>query len=295
MPFLSHGWTSVVVMSLQHTATATWLFHSCDKNNARKYLRHGVFIKYLRHGMFIRVTRLACMCDTTHVCVMCDTTRYMCDLTYLCGQHGSCSFVWQDSSRVANTHESFLSHEWTSRVVVSQQLQRTATATQMTLQHTTTVWQEWRMQIFATRRVHSCDKTSIYVWHDSSMCNVWHDSMYVWMKWSTRYMCDLTYRCVCNVSHDSSMFIGKVVVICLRVSVNLVCKFQGKPGTTTVKHVFNPNGLKFHRGSPWVSIISWLNLKANKDHFSHECMCNVWHDLIYVWRDVFIWATWPIH
>jgi len=46
------------------------------------------------------------------------------------------------------------------------------------------------------------------------------------------------------------MFIGKVVFICLRVSVNLVYKFQGKPGTTTVKHYFNPNGLKFHRGSP---------------------------------------------
>jgi len=46
------------------------------------------------------------------------------------------------------------------------------------------------------------------------------------------------------------LFIGKVVFICLRVSVNLIYKFQGKPGTTTVKHDFNPNGLKFHRGSP---------------------------------------------
>jgi len=46
------------------------------------------------------------------------------------------------------------------------------------------------------------------------------------------------------------MFIGKVVFICLRVSVNLVYKFQGQPGTTTVKHDCNPNGLKFHRGSP---------------------------------------------
>ena len=66
------------------------------------------------------------------------------------------------------------------------------------------------------------------------------------------------------------IFIGKVVFICLRVSVNLVYKFQGKPGTTTVKHDFNPNGLKFHRGSPWVSILSWLNLRANKDYFSFE-------------------------
>ena len=48
----------------------------------------------------------------------------------------------------------------------------------------------------------------------------------------------------------SDIFIGKVVFICLRVSVNLVYKFQGKPGTTTVKHDFNPNGLKFHLGPP---------------------------------------------
>jgi len=72
--------------------------------------------------------------------------------------------------------------------------------------------------------------------------------------------------------------LGKVVFICLGVSVNLVHKFQGKPGTTTVKHDFNPNGLRFHRGSPWVSILSWLNLKANRDYFSYE----------YVWRDLFI-------
>ena len=74
-------------------------------------------------------------------------------------------------------------------------------------------------------------------------------------------------------------FIGKVVFICLRVSVNLVYKFQvykfqGKPGTTTVKHDFNPNGVKFHRGSPWVSILNWLNLKANKDYFSYEHTSN---------------------
>jgi len=46
------------------------------------------------------------------------------------------------------------------------------------------------------------------------------------------------------------IFIGIVVFICLRVSVNLVSKLQGKPGTTTVKYDFNPNRLKFHWGSP---------------------------------------------
>ena len=78
----------------------------------------------------------------------------------------------------------------------------------------------------------------------------------------------ITYHSVIDVT--SHRFIGKVVLICLRVSVNLVYKFKGKPGTTTVKHDFSPNGLKFHRGSPWVSILSWLNLKANKDYFSYE-------------------------
>jgi len=81
--------------------------------------------------------------------------------------------------------------------------------------------------------------------------------------------CDMMLHCIVYVAHQY-IFIGKVVFICLRVSVNLVYKFQGKPSTTTVKHNFNPNGLKFHRGSPWVSILSWLNLKANKDYFSYE-------------------------
>jgi len=51
-------------------------------------------------------------------------------------------------------------------------------------------------------------------------------------------------------SREMTIFIGKVVNICLGVSVNLVYKFKGKPGTTTVKHDFNHIGLKFHRGSP---------------------------------------------
>ena len=65
-------------------------------------------------------------------------------------------------------------------------------------------------------------------------------------------------------------FIGKVVNICLGFSVNLVYKFKGKPGTTSVKPDFNNLGLKFHRGSQWVSVLSWLNLKENKDYFSCE-------------------------
>jgi len=82
------------------------------------------------------------------------------------------------------------------------------------------------------------------------------------------------------------IFIGKVVFICLRVSVNLEYKFQGKPCTTTVKHDFNPNGLKFHRGSSWVSILSWLNLKTNKDYFSYEYIYIYiyTHIYTYIWR-----------
>ena len=53
------------------------------------------------------------------------------------------------------------------------------------------------------------------------------------------------------------IFIGKVVNICLGVSVNLVYKFKGKPGTTTVKHDFNHLGLTFYRGSLWVSVLRW--------------------------------------
>jgi len=74
-----------------------------------------------------------------------------------------------------------------------------------------------------------------------------------------------------------------VVFIYLRVSVNLVYKLQGKPGTTTVKHDFNPNGLKFHRGSPWVSILSWLNLRQIKATFSMNMRCNVFCYYNQVW------------
>ena len=97
--------------------------------------------------------------------------------------------------------------------------------------------------------------------------------------WVTSHMTETRQTWMSHVTHEWNMshmsesrhtFIGKVVFICLRVSVNLVYKFQGKPGTTTVKHDFNPNRLKFHRGSPWVSILSWLNLKANRDYFSYE-------------------------
>ena len=42
-------------------------------------------------------------------------------------------------------------------------------------------------------------------------------------------------------------YLGKVVFICLGISVNLVSTLQGKPGATTVKHNFQPNGLKSHR------------------------------------------------
>ena len=73
------------------------------------------------------------------------------------------------------------------------------------------------------------------------------------------YTSDVIYCMLTDVYYTHGIvytFIGKVIFICLRVSVNLVYKFQGKPGNTTVKHDFNPNGLKFHRGSSRVSILS---------------------------------------
>jgi len=33
--------------------------------------------------------------------------------------------------------------------------------------------------------------------------------------------------------------------------------------------------MKFHRGSPWLSILSWLNLKAHKDYCSYEYYSHV--------------------
>ena len=123
------------------------------------------------------------------------------------------------------------------------------------------------------------DRDIRVTWLDHDICDVTHSSIhdsflnpFPWGLLLTRLIqkCCITSPLVWR-HHSWCMFIGKVVFICLRVSVNLVYKFQGKPGTTTVKHDFNSNGLKFHRWSPWVSILSWLNLKANKDSFSYEC------------------------
>jgi len=70
----------------------------------------------------------------------------------------------------------------------------------------------------------------------------------------------------CSLEIFKSIFIGKVVFICLVGSFNSVLKFLGQPGETR----FQPGGMKFHRGSPWLSILSWLNLQANKDYVSYE-------------------------
>jgi len=107
----------------------------------------------------------------------------------------------------------------------------------------------------------------------TSLCfndkHVTHTSISITSIWRKQYKHLYTHT-LQYLSYVYDKFVGKLVFIFLRVSANLVYKFQGKPGTTTVEHDFNPNGLKFHRGSPWVSILSWLNLKANKDYVSYE-------------------------
>ena len=52
--------------------------------------------------------------------------------------------------------------------------------------------------------------------------------------------------------------------------------------------------MKFHRGSPWLSILSWLNLKANKDYFSYEyiytfVLCT--HILIHIYSITYIYSS----
>ena len=72
--------------------------------------------------------------------------------------------------------------------------------------------------------------------------------------------------------------------------------------------------MKFRRGSPWLSILSWLNLKANKDYFPHEyvrntlLMCaitsHIWMSRVthmkeschtYDWAVSYIWLRYVTH
>jgi len=144
--------------------------------------------------------------------------------------------------------------------------------------------------VYATCPVSTCDMTCSYMRHDSFIHATWlvhmHDmtrsyDSFICVTWLLHMtMCNMTYMrhdsftCTTWLVHtcDCHIFIGKVVNICLGVSINLVYKFKRKSGTTTVKHDFHHLGLKFHRGSPWVSVLSWLNLKANKDYVSYEYM-----------------------
>ena len=158
--------------------------------------------KCVRHDAWIFAVRLVHSCDKTsismrdtYLCLdICVTWLYfkICDTTY--------SFVWQDSSCVANIQASFLSHdknhEWAkSPVWISQHTHiyrvvsqvnailvtrmnkccRDVAATHCnmlswcrcnTLQQPHDLFirvTRRRMQTFATRRVHSCDKTSMWV------------------------------------------------------------------------------------------------------------------------------------
>jgi len=55
---------------------------------------------------------------------------------------------------------------------------------------------------------------------------------------------------IVGIVRNAYRLIGKVVLICLGGLVNLEFKFQGQTCTTTETYDFNPNELKFHRGSP---------------------------------------------
>jgi len=98
--------------------------------------------------------------------------------------------------------------------------------------------------------------------------------MWSWIKSSNNSRFRFAFRRSFRFS-SSSCRERAVFFICLGGSVNLVSKFQGQPGTTTVnlvlKHDFNPNGMKFYLESPWVSVLSWLNITDYFPRNSRHC------------------------
>jgi hypothetical protein len=154
---------------------------------------------FVQHDAFIGVTRLTHMCDTTHSYVWHDAfmrvTRriHMRDTTH--------SYVWHDSFKcvtrlihMCDTTHSYAPHQWYDACVINlwaslvthcDTLQHAATHCNYIPIHTATIFQSitdampascvWHdSPICVSWRIHMCDTTHSYLWHDMSCA--WHDS-----------------------------------------------------------------------------------------------------------------------
>ena len=239
--------TDTILMGCVIWMSHIWMSHICDAS---------CVMCHINNASYEWVTYVMCHMNESHMnespmwCVICDVSYQWCVrcdvsyewVTYVMCRMNDASYVLR--SYVTHSHMNDVIH--TSHPYVN--------ASHMWC----VIWMKRHSHMNNTS--HMMDVVHMWMSRHSYECH--HICLiHMWMS----HICDASYEW-----RDIHIFIGKVVFISLRVSVNSVYKFQGKPGTTTVKHDFNPNGLKFHRGSPWVTILSWLNLKANKDYFSYE-------------------------
>jgi len=156
------------------------------------------------------------------------------------------------------------------------------------------VWQDsfvvWRgsfvcMMCDVILLVRMCGKNLLYVWQDSFVCVAWSCISVTWlirMCEVTHYICDMTHSlvcvagfiCMCRLKHTG----WRRLIGCLKLQV-----------------IVHKRATKYR---------ALLRKMISKDKASYgsspPCICDVTHsyvrrDASYLWYDLFIRVTWPIH
>ena len=212
--------------------------------------------------------RLFHMCDRTLSYVWCVTWYYsfVCVARFICMCDKIWLYVWQDSFVCVACDVILLVRVWQDSFVV------------------------WRgsfvcMMCDVILLVRMCGKNLLYVWQDSFVCVAWSCISVTWlirMCEVTHYICDMTHSlvcvagfiCMCRLKHTG----WRRLIGCLKLQV-----------------IVHKRATKYR---------ALLRKMISKDKASYgsspPCICDVTHsyvrrDASYLWYDLFIRVTWPIH
>ena len=237
---------------------------------------------YVRRDSFIRVTGLFHTCDTTlpvGLVRMCDEICFTVwhesyvrrdSFIWMIGLFHTCDVtllvsMWQDSSKIifmcgiALMFGETLSYVWQDSFIC--------------------------MMCDVILLVRMCGKNLLYVWQDSFVCVAWSCISVTWlirMCEVTHYICDMTHSlvcvagfiCMCRLKHTG----WRRLIGCLKLQV-----------------IVHKRATKYR---------ALLRKMISKDKASYgsspPCICDVTHsyvrrDASYLWYDLFIRVTWPIH